>query len=156
MNDDGNVIVYNDTNYDNNLGNAGSVSGSYISDYLRINSIFLGGTGTKLDSFAACTHNFVELANASLDDINLNGIYLMYRADQETTWKRIALIGTIKAGSTFLIRGAQCACESNVTLPVGSCDMVWNDGDNPIEFSLGGGTFYLVCSDNGKIYKNQE
>jgi hypothetical protein len=121
VNENGNIIVYNTANYDGSIGDKGTY-GSYISDYLRINSIFLGGVNTKLDSFSACTHNYVELANGSTEDINLNGIYLLYRAPGVSDWTSLELRGIIKAGSTFLIRGARCSYKSNVTLDVNTYD----------------------------------
>lgn len=155
VNDQGNIIVYNASNYDGNIGDKGKY-GSYISDLLRINSIFLGGVNTKLDSFSACSHNYVELANASTKDINLNGIYLLYRAPGVDEWTPLALYGTIKAGSTFLIRGARCSYKSNVTLDVDSYDMLWYKDNNLIQFDNGGGCFYLVCSDGGQFYKGTD
>lgn len=155
VNENGNIIVYNTANYDGNIGNKGAY-GSYISDYLRINSIFLGGVGTKLDSFSACSHNYVELANGSTKDINLNGIYLLYRAPGIDDWTPLALRGIIKAGSTFLIRGARCSYKSNITLDVDTYDQLWKVNDKLIEFNRGGGCFYLVCSDNGKFYRNTD
>ena len=155
VNENGNIIVYNTANYDGNIGNKGKY-GSYISDYLRINSIFLGGTNTKLDSFSACSHNYVELANASNSDINLNGIYLLYRAPGVDEWDSIALRGFIKAGSTFLIQGDRCSYKSNVTLDTLAPDMIWTKNGNPIQFDNGGGCFYLVCSDGGKFYRDAD
>lgn len=151
VNDNGNIIVYNSKNYDGNIGNAGSY-GSYISDYLRINSVFIGGVNTALDSFAACTHNYVELANGSTNDINLYGIYLMYKKPGASSWEALALKGVIKAGSTFLIRGARCSYKSNTTLDISDYDMQWyNSEGNLISFEEGGGCFYLVCSNEGKF-----
>lgn len=149
VNENGNIIVYNSKNYDGVIGSQGEY-GSYISDYLRINSIFIGGEGTNLDSFAACSHNYVELANASQSDINLNGIYLLYRKPGAVSWEALALKGMIKAGSTFLIRGARCSYKSNVTLDIDDYDMQWyNSSKKLIEFNEGGGCFYLVCSNDG-------
>lgn len=155
VNENGNIIVYNTANYDGNIGNKGTY-GSYISDYLRINSIFLGGVSTKLDSFSACSHNYVELANGSTKDINLNGIYLLYRAPGVDDWTPLALRGVIKAGSTFLIRGERCSYKSNVTLDVDSYDQLWKVDNKLIQFDKGGGCFYLVCSDGGKFYKSTD
>lgn len=155
INENGNIIVYNTANYDGNIGNKGTY-GSYISDYLRINSIFLGGVNTKLDSFSACSHNYVELANGSTKDINLNGIYLLYRAPGVDDWTPLPLRGIIKAGSTFLIRGERCSYKSNVTLDIDSYDQLWKIDDELIQFDKGGGCFYLVCSDEDKFYKSTD
>ena len=149
VNENGNITVYNTYNYDGIIGTA-LTYGSYISDYLKINSLFIGGENTNLDEFTACSHNYVELANADNKDINLYGIYLLYRKPGSTSWESIGLKGTIKAGSTFLIRGARCSYKSNVTLDVDDYDMQWYDSKgNLISFNEGGGCFYLVCSNEG-------
>lgn len=151
VNENGNIIVYNSQNYDGVIGNKGNY-GSYISDYLRINSVFIGGEDTNLDSFSACSHNFVELANASDKDINLYGIYLLYKRPGIADWEYLPLKGVIHSGSTFLIRGDRCSYKSNVTLDVEDYDMQWKDtSDKLIRFSKEGGCFYLVCSNEGKL-----
>jgi hypothetical protein len=148
----GDIHWYVNSNYDGNIGSA-KTYGSYINDYLKINTVFLGGVGTKLNSFCACSHNFVELANGSTSDTQLNGIYLLYKGPDKTSWESIALKGTIKAGSTYLIRGARCSYSSNVTIDVPTYDQEWfNSSGNLIEFEEGGGTFYLVCSQEGKFH----
>lgn len=150
VNENGNIIVYNSKNYDGAIGSKGSY-GSYISDYLRINSIFIGGENTSLDSFSACSHNFVELANASTTDINLYGIHLLYKKPGTAQWVDLPLKGTIKAGSTFLIRGERCSYKSNVTLDVEDYDMQWYVNGKLIQFDGGGGCFYLVCTNQDKF-----
>ena len=156
VNENGNIIVYNSKNYDGNIGNA-QAYGSYISDYLRINSVFIGGSNTKLDSFSACSHNFVELANASSDDINLYGIHLLYLKPGSSVWENLPLKGIIKAGSTFLIRGERCSYKSNITLDVEDYDMQWRDASGKlIQFDAGGGCFYLVCSNEEKFHNGTE
>ena len=149
LNNNGNIVIYNTEKNDPEI--LKPTSGSYVSDYLRINSIFIGDV--DLDSFAACSHNFVELANASLEDINLYGIYLMYKRPGESNWEKIELKGTIKSGSTFLIRGARCAYTSNVTLDIDTYDMEWYDSTKSlIKFSKKGGCFYLAGSKEGKLH----
>lgn len=151
----GGLVIYNTANYDGDIGDINTY-GSYISDYLRINSVFLGGTDTRLDSFSACTHNYVELANGSEKDINLNGIYLLYRTPDVSDWTSLALRGIIKAGSTFLVRGDRCSYKSNMTLDVDTYDQLWYDNDGKlIRFDNGGGCFYLVCSNKGLFYKGK-
>jgi len=66
------------------------------------------------------SHSFVELYNISDETINLEGIGLYFAngtsvaaadapntATQDEQWKRIALSGTIPAGSSFLVLGAK-------------------------------------------------
>lgn len=78
----------------------------YINHLLCINSVSCENK--------VCSHNYVELANGSDVDINLNGLYLLYtdcsKSSEENLgydWKYLALTGVIKAGSTFVIRGKQ-------------------------------------------------
>ena len=154
INDQGVLTVFNAQNYDGNIGNK-KTNGSYISDDLKINSVFLGGKGTKLDSFSAATHNFVELSNADKIDINLNGISLLYQEAGTNEWKELKLRGYIPKGGTFLIRGAKCSEPSNSTLNVSSFDMEWYDNNKLIEFSQKGATFYLTVTNNGNYFKNK-
>lgn len=121
----------------------------YISHLLCINSLFCGKNAGENP---ACTHNYVELANGSNSDINLNGIYLLYTDGSKKTsssvgyiWKSLALKGFIKAGSTFVIRGAKVADEKQAIISVDSYDMEWKDGNNLIEFNQGPASFYLVA-----------
>lgn len=103
----------------------------YVSHYLGINSLYMGGGGKS----PLCSHNFVELANASNEDISLNNIYLLYTdgtpidaqgneisKDKDGNysathsglkWNYLPLSGVIKAGSTFLIRGKECKYSVN-------------------------------------------
>jgi hypothetical protein len=151
INEDGNIIVYDSSTYDGeylgtSLETTNEVGGSYISNYLRINSLFFGGIGTKIDSFCGATHNFIELANASDKDINLNGMYLLYRGDSTPIyWDALELHGIIKSGSTFLIRGAKCSAHDNTNINVVNYDMLWYDSSGKLkEFDSNGGSFYLV------------
>lgn len=140
---------------------------------LLINSFYLGGDGDE-HSYQPCSHNYVELSNvwmksktAVQKDINLNGFYLLYLNKAAGQWKALPLWGTIKANSTFVIRGAQCSVmDANTTvIKVKNYDMVWetsvgtdNDGNNiyePIKFSQDDAVFYLAWSDPanpGKFY----
>lgn len=128
-------------------------SGVYVAPRLFINSVFCGGEDKDEHSFQSCSHNFVELANAGIEDVNLTGLYLLYAPDKDSPWKGIELKGKIKAGETFLIRGAQCSIKTNTTIiNVDDYDMEWFDGINPIRFSQTSPVFYLVCSEKGKFY----
>jgi len=44
---------------------------------LEINAVY----GTEYNKFNYCDYNFIELANRSPEDINLNGMYLHYTED---------------------------------------------------------------------------
>lgn len=150
VNSDGTILVYNNTeNVWKDSPNT-SDKGSYISGLLKINQVFIGKP--QLDSFSACSHNFVELANASENDINLYGLCLLYKSPNKTTWDRLDLKGTIKSGSTFLIRGQRCSYKSNITIDIHDYDMQWFVNNKLIEFDQDGGTFYLAQTRNGKLH----
>jgi hypothetical protein len=100
---------------------------------LLINSFYLGGDGDE-HSYQPCSHNYVELSNvwmksktAEQKDINLNGFYLLYLNPKDKKWRSLPLWGTIKANSTFVIRGKQCSVmDSNTTIiKVKNYDMEW-------------------------------
>jgi hypothetical protein len=101
-------------------------SGSTTSPRIYINMIYCGGDSDKY-SYNPVSHNFIELCNLSTKDLNLKGMYLHYSERNSSSWVTLPLYGTIKAGSTFLIRGAQCSVEDvNTTLiKVGTPDMYW-------------------------------
>lgn len=132
-------------------------SGVYIAPRLNINSIYCGGEGDE-HSYQSCSHNFVELANGGTEDVNLTNLYLLYAPENNTAWKALPLKGIIRAGGTFLIRGAQCSVKTNTTIvSVDDYDMEWIDTDGkPIKFSQTSPTFYLVCSEEGKFYNDED
>lgn len=138
--------------YSREVTTIGSMDGTwkvYISQYLNINTVFCGGEGSEE---CACSHNFVELANGSDKDINLNGLMLLYTDGTSSggtgfAWKTLQLNGVIKANSTFLIRGAQCNTLKQSFIRLDSCDMEWYDGSDLIKFSQTKASFYLaVCN----------
>lgn len=153
VNEEGNLIIYDATERPSpGEVDASERGGNYITHFLNINSVFCGGDNTET-SFISCSHNFVELSNASTEDINLNGLYLLYTPKTPLKWQALPLVGTIKAGSTFLIRGAQCSAKTNTTvINVDDYDMLWYEGNddqgkittkNLIKFDQAGPTFYL-------------
>ena len=147
----GNWIV---TLYNPDTQNAGSQIASwnnYISHLLCINSIYCGGQPSEE---ALCSHNYVELENGSKQDINLKGLYLLYTdgskenvSDIGYIWKVLPLEGVIKAGSTFVIRGAQCNSLKSSFIKVDNYDMEWLDGETPIVFTQEPSSFYLCAGD---------
>lgn len=153
VNEDGNLIIYNAKEQDITRAKYLEVDDNYISPYLTINSVFCGGDNKDTD-YLPCSHNFVELANSSSTDLSLNGLYLMYRPYGLSSWQWIPLVGEIKAGSTYLIRGARCAADTNTTkLKVDTYDLEWFSGNSVdgrvtssdlLSFSQTGSTFYLT------------
>lgn len=124
---------------------------------LFISSVYCGGVDNEYNdgvtynshSLGYCSHNFVELANTTANDISLSGLSLQYTS-YGSSWISLPLQGTIKAGETFLIRGSQCSkMDTNTTvIKVKTYDMEWvyADGgahDGLIQFSTQGAKFYL-------------
>ena len=109
---------------------------------LYINEVYCGGMGNNEHSVGFCSHNFVELANLSGKDINLKGLSIQYSTGGNA-WKSLPLQGVIKNGSTFLIRGAQCAALDGAKIKVLKYDMEWYENDEPFAFSDSGAKFFL-------------
>ena len=91
-----------------------------------INSFYCGGKDADEHTLNYCSHNFVELSNLNSFDINLKNITLQYSISSNE-WQVLPLEGVIKAGSTFLIRGAQCSMIDSPTtkIKVDTFDMEW-------------------------------
>ncbi len=109
---------------------------------LYINEVYCGGMGNDEHSVGFCSHNFVELANLSGEDINLKGLSLQY-STEGNAWKSLPLEGVIKNGSTFLVRGAQCAAMDGAKIKVLGYDMEWYENNEPFAFSDEKAKFFL-------------
>jgi Calcineurin-like phosphoesterase len=94
---------------------------------IYVNSVYCGEDNGEYD-YCPVSHNFVELANLTTKDLNLCGLYLHYTNDSSGDWVTLPLTGVIKSGSTFLIRGAQCAVRNvNTTIiDVEEPDLYWD------------------------------
>lgn len=113
---------------------------------LYINSLYCGGITSDEYSYNPCSHNFVELSNLTGKDISLKGLSLQY-GTEGGDWEVLPLWGNIKAGSTFLIRGAQCSVMNiNTTrIKVETYDMEWYAKDgNLIKFNNKKAKFFLT------------
>lgn len=113
---------------------------------LYINSLYCGGITSDEYSYNPCSHNFVELSNLTGKDISLKGLSLQY-GTEGGDWEALPLWGNIKAGSTFLIRGAQCSVMNiNTTrIKVETYDMEWYAKDgNLIKFDNKKAKFFLT------------
>lgn len=133
-------------------GNPDDAFGVYISQYLCMNSIYCGGEGNE---DCLCTYNYVEIANGSKKDINLKGLYLLYTdgtkespSDIGYIWDVLELDGVVKAGNTFVIRGAECNTSKNAFISVDNYDMIWNKNNKPIVFKQGPSSFYLCAGES--------
>lgn len=145
INSSGELQVYNADDANLDTFDSNSYGQVWVSHFLQINSIYCGGTGDEY-SFQSCSHNFVELSNNGTTDISLNGLYLLYKPKSDGVWQYLELKGEVKAGSTFLIRGARCSVDTNTTIiQVPTYDMEWrNSAGRLIQFAQETPTFYLA------------
>lgn len=146
---------------------------------IYINSLYCGGLNSNKLMFRSCSHNFIELSNLTNYDINLAeaNISLQYidrtrynSTTDKLSWEILPLTGTIKAGGTYLIRGAECApMNCNTTrIKIETYDQEWYDSSgNLISFDTENPSFvlflgttdingnpYSCTNDIGDIYKN--
>lgn len=96
------------------------------SDRLKIGAIY---SPIPSRTVYGCSHAYIELENTSDQDITLNGCQLHIAMQGETSKEvqTLNLKGTIPAGGTFLIRGAQYANfdDENTVLKVKTFDQEW-------------------------------
>lgn len=116
----------------NKTGDAGK-----LSDRLRISSFYAPIT---TDERHGCTHSFIELENSSEVDIPLTGVYLHFYNPAEKEYSgavhHLALDGVIKAGGTYLIRGAKHAEfeDESAFIKVRTFDKEWYENGKPVSF----------------------
>lgn len=108
------------------------------SDRLKIGAFY---APYSEDLAHGCTHSYVELENTSDKDIALQGCYLhLTRPNSVGTQETISLplTGIIKAGGTYLIRGARHAENSdpNVFIKVNTCDQEWWNNGSLVSFEI--------------------
>lgn len=155
VNDNGQMVVYKkelDTDQAEPTGGQEDPSTGWIyvtTLYLQklyINSLYCGGITSNEYSYNPCSHNFVELSNLTGKDISLKGLSLQYGTEGKD-WEVLPLWGEIKAGGTFLIRGAQCSVMNiNTTrIKVETYDMEWRDSSGElIKFDNKKAKFFLT------------
>ena len=118
-----------------NVPNTGKLT--YTSDRIRISSFY---APLETDTVHGCSHSFVELENSSPYDFPLKGVYLhfynpgaIYNSATDTYSGKVyhlALDGVLKAGSTYLVRGAQHVermDDANCFIKVNTYDKEWYD-----------------------------
>lgn len=114
-----------DVNYEKDAGKK--------SDRLRISSFYAPIT---TDTVHGCTHSFIELENTSDKDIPLTGVYLHFYNPVEDKVYHLELDGTIKAGGTYLVRGAKHAefDDESAFIKVRTFDKEWYDNKKLVSF----------------------
>ena len=130
------------TDADSKTPNTGKLT--YTSDRIRISSFY---APLETDTIHGCSHSFIELENSSPYDFPLKGAYLhfynpgaIYDASTNTYSGKVyhlALDGVLKAGSTYLIRGAQHVermDDVNCFIKVESYDKEWYDNGKLVSF----------------------
>lgn len=112
-----------------------------------INQIYGGGDIIPSSSIqsTSVSHSFIELYNRNIVDINLKGLYLHYKGNEDNAWKTLALRGIIPPHTAFLIRGKQHGdlLSDLVRCKIYDYDQEWIDGGNPIALSRNGMSVYL-------------
>lgn len=135
----GSTNISSDLNYEKDNGKQ--------SDRLRISSFY---APIVTDERHGCTHSFIELENTSPVDIPLTGVYLHFFNPAENTYVKengeirltsnkvhhLELDGVIKAGGTYLIRGAKHAEfeDESAFIKVRTYDKEWYENGELISF----------------------
>ena len=107
------------------------------SDRIRFSSFY---APIITDDVHGCTHSFIELENTSDKDFPLTGVYLHFFNPAENDFAgavhHLALDGVLKAGGTYLIRGAQHAQFDDVSafIKVKTYDKEWYENGQLLSF----------------------
>ena len=147
------------------LPNGGGDNG-LLSDRLRISSFY---APLKTDVVHGCSHSFIELENTSDVDIPLDGVYLHFYIPQigndvinSNIVRHLALDGVIKAGSTYLVRGAQHAemDDESTFIKVNSYDKEWyykkEENGKVVDYGLVSFEQEVVTTDGGNEAENNK
>ena len=132
--------MYTGVTDNDNVPNIGKQS--FTSDRIRISSFY---APLETDTVHGCSHSFIELENSSPYDFPLKDIYLhfynpgaIYNSSTGTYSGKVyhlALDGVIKAGSTYLVRGAKHIGRDddvNCFIKVDTYDKEWYDEDGKL------------------------
>lgn len=127
--------MYTSVTDNDNVPNIGKQS--FTSDRIRISSFY---APLETDTIHGCSHSFIELENSSPYDFPLKDTYLhfynpgaIYNSSTGTYSGKVyhlALDGVIKAGSTYLVRGAKHIEKDddvNCFIKVDTYDKEWYD-----------------------------
>lgn len=110
IDENGQVVAKLKSYYDNPEQKPG-VAGSTNLTPLKISMVYAGPANATANSSNKCSHSFVELYNAGISAISLNGVSLCIG---DTEWRRvIPLTGSIPAGCCYLVRFNPVSDRSN-------------------------------------------
>ena len=136
-----------------NVPNSGTYSTN--SDRIRISSFY---APLETDVMHGCSHSFIELENSSPYDFPLSGVYLHFYNpvaidNNDGTYSgkvyHLALDGVLKAGSTYLVRGAKHIendDDVNCFIKVNTFDKEWYDNGKLVSFEQ----MEVIPSEDGK------
>ena len=124
---------------------SGATDVGLLSDRIKIGAIYSPIPGRTV---YGCSHAYIELENSSDKDFNLTGCYLhmAYKNKAETVIKTLPLTGTLKAGSTYLIRCKQYANfkDKNTVIKVKTFDQEWYDNGQLLDLQKEGLHLLLI------------
>lgn len=106
------------------------------SDRLKIGAFY---APYDTDTVHGCSHSFIELENTADCDFALEGCYLHFtkpKDNNEQLIYHLPLTGTIKAGSTYLIRGKGYNVDSNTVIKVDTFDQEWFANGELVDFTI--------------------
>ena len=159
------ISFYLNSLQDNTDSPNGNKDYGLTSDRLRISSFY---APLKTDNVHGCSHSFIELENTSDIDIPLKGIYLHFyipaidEVEDSNIVHHLALDGVIKAGSTYLIRGAQHAemDDESTFVKVNSYDKEWYyrkiDENGNVDYRLVSFEQEVVATKDNGNYEDSE
>lgn len=128
---------------------------------LFIGTVYSAGNSASSTDYNPCDYDFIELINTSLHDICLGGLYLHYSegiASGRRQWLTLPLSGTIKAGSTYLIKGAKCGDSTYALIKVGEPDLYWSKENtlNNTDIFEDSTTNYSIWDSDGMLKINND
>ena len=145
--------VIRDKSYYDNPEQIAGVAGSTNLIALKISMAYAGPEGATINSNNVCSHSFVELYNAGVSAISLNGVSLCIGT---TSWQKvIPLKGSVPAGCCYLIRLNPVANidNSSTKIKIDNYDLDAYALDNEVKLSSKGFKLYL-CIGNSAPTEN--
>lgn len=142
INEKGEVVAKLKSFYDNPEQQAG-VAGTTNLIALKISMAYAGPANANENSSNSCSHSFIELYNAGISAISLNGVSLCLGT---SSWqKTIPLTGSIPAGCCYLVRlnPVSNISNSSTKIKIDKYDLDAYAIDNEIKITSAGFKAYL-------------